>query len=221
MNTISLYREAVITSGKRCCKRYGEAVVLQSPGSRSAPWDRMDNNVYPKGQMPLRICSRPEQAAQDDLPYILNGFRRAVPAMRQGGFGNSCRNCAALVPAYLFSRMKMINGVMRWGRAADGRVNDHWSDASLIEPNPVADRRANLTMGEQNKTTRRACFCCRKCDLALDLFEREFEMWPGEPLRRYRVWICHHCSELPTIERIVILKLARISRLEMGSHPGR
>ena len=29
--------------------RYGEAVVLQSPGSRSAPWDRMDNNVYPKG----------------------------------------------------------------------------------------------------------------------------------------------------------------------------
>jgi len=30
--------------------RYGEAVVLQSPGSRRAPWDRMDNNVYPEGQ---------------------------------------------------------------------------------------------------------------------------------------------------------------------------
>ncbi len=29
--------------------RYGEAVVLQSPGSRSAPWDRMDDNVYPEG----------------------------------------------------------------------------------------------------------------------------------------------------------------------------
>ncbi len=51
------------------------------------------------------------QAAQDVSPYILNDFRRAVPAMRRGGFGNSCRNCAALVPAYLFSGMKVLNGV--------------------------------------------------------------------------------------------------------------
>ncbi len=60
---------------------------------------------------PLRICSRPEQAARDVSPYVLNDFRRAVPAMRRGGFGNSCRNCAALVPAYLFSRMKILNRV--------------------------------------------------------------------------------------------------------------
>jgi len=66
---------------------------------------------HPLRATPLRVCSRPEQAAQDVLPYILNDFRRAVPAMRRGGFGNSCRNCAALVPAYLFSRMKMLNGV--------------------------------------------------------------------------------------------------------------
>ncbi len=45
----SFYHEAVITSGQRCCKGYGEAVVLQSPGSRSAPWVRMDNNVYSEG----------------------------------------------------------------------------------------------------------------------------------------------------------------------------
>ena len=31
--------------------------------------------------------------------------------MRRGVFGNSCRNCAALVPAYLFSGTKILNGV--------------------------------------------------------------------------------------------------------------
>ena len=65
--------------------------------------------------------SRPEQAAQDVSPYILNDFRRAVPAMRRGGFGNSCRNCAALVPAYLFSGMKVLNGV--WRRGVSSRLN--------------------------------------------------------------------------------------------------
>ena len=55
--------------------------------------------------------SRPEQAAQDVSPYVLNDFRRAVPAMRRGGFGNSCRNCAALVPAYLFSVWKSLTAL--------------------------------------------------------------------------------------------------------------
>ncbi len=52
----TLYLEAVITSGKRCRKRYGEAVVLQSPRSRSAPWVRMDNNVYPEG-VAQKVCT--------------------------------------------------------------------------------------------------------------------------------------------------------------------
>ncbi len=35
--------------------------------------------------------------------------------MRAGRFGNSCRNCAALVPAYLFSATEFLNGVTRYG----------------------------------------------------------------------------------------------------------
>ncbi len=93
------------------------AVMVGDPAEvRSYGWGL---GLKPRRATSLRICSRPEQAAKDVLPYILSGFRRAVPAMRRGGFGNSCRNCAALVPAYLFSGMKILNGVGPGGRLED------------------------------------------------------------------------------------------------------